>query len=62
MSSSVKHRIGVVVPGVNTVVEGWYPYAVPEDVRVHVARMLIGQDVTHDSLREMDGRASTTWN
>ena len=48
-------RIGVVVPSVNTVIEGWYPYAVPSDVRVHVNRMLIGQAVTAASLREMDG-------
>lgn len=48
-------RIGVVVPSVNTVIEGWYPYAVPSDLRVHVNRMLIGEAVTSASLREMDG-------
>ncbi|MBU8808177.1 hypothetical protein KL953_04660 [Mycolicibacterium goodii] len=47
-------RIGVVVPSVNTVIEGWYPYAVPAGVRVHVNRMLIGQTVTAASLEEMD--------
>jgi maleate isomerase len=48
-------RIGVVVPSVNTVIEGWYPYALPADVRLVVNRMLIAQTVTAQSLREMDG-------
>jgi len=46
--------IGVVVPSVNTVVEGWYPRVVPESVRVNVGRMLIGSTVTPEVLREMD--------
>lgn len=48
-------RIGVVVPSVNTVVEGWFPYVLPSDVRLHVGRMLIGQAVTAGTLHEMDG-------
>jgi len=48
-------RIGVVVPSVNTVVEGWFPYVLPSDVRLHVGRMLIGQAVTAETLHEMDG-------
>jgi maleate isomerase len=48
-------RIGVVVPSVNTVIEGWYPYFLPADVRLVVNRMLIAKTVTAESLREMDG-------
>jgi maleate isomerase len=49
-------RIGVIVPSVNTVVESWYPHVAPQGVSVHTGRMLIGQTVTVDSLREMDLR------
>lgn len=48
-------RIGVVVPSVNTVIEGWYPSVLPTDLRLAINRMLIGAAVTTASLREMDG-------
>jgi maleate isomerase len=47
-------RIGVVVPSVNTIIETWYPRIAPNGVTVHIARMLLGQVVTPESLREMD--------
>jgi maleate isomerase len=34
-------RLGVIVPSVNSVVEAWYPRAVPDGVSVHFARMLM---------------------
>ena len=49
------HRVGVVVPSVNTVIEAWYPKVLPPGIGLNVARMLIGQTVTPEVLREMDG-------
>lgn len=48
-------RLGVVVPSVNTVVEGWYPYVLPEGIHLATGRMLIGSAVTAETLKEMDG-------
>jgi len=47
-------RIGCVLPSVNTVVEQWYPNAMPLGVSVHFARMLIGSEVTDEALDAMD--------
>jgi len=47
-------RIGVSVPSVNSVVEAWYPRAVPEGVSVHFARMLMPEGTSPDRIIEMD--------
>jgi maleate isomerase len=47
-------RLGVIVPSVNTVVEEWYPRAVPDGVSVHFARMLIGAGTSPERIIAMD--------
>ena len=47
-------RLGVIVPSVNIVVEGWYPRAVPEGVSVHFARMLIADGSSPEKIIAMD--------
>lgn len=54
MTKSEEVRIGVTVPSVNSVVEAWYPRAVPEHVSVHFARMLMPSDATPERIIEMD--------
>lgn len=47
-------RLGVIVPSVNTVVEAWYPTAVPAGVSVHFARMLMPEGTSPERIVEMD--------
>jgi len=47
-------RLGVIVPSVNTVVEAWYPAAVPARVSVHFARMLMPEGTSPERIVEMD--------
>ena len=47
-------RLGVIVPSVNSVVEAWYPRAVPERVSVHFARMLMPAGTSPERIIEMD--------
>jgi maleate isomerase len=47
-------RLGVIVPSVNSVVEAWYPRAVPEEVSVHFARMLMPAGTSPERIIEMD--------
>jgi maleate isomerase len=47
-------RLGVIVPSVNSVVEAWYPRAVPEGVSVHFARMLMPAGTSPERVIEMD--------
>ena len=54
MTKSEEVRIGVTVPSVNSVVEAWYPRAVPEHVSVHFARMLMPSDATPERIIQMD--------
>src|ERR1041385_902252 len=47
-------RLGVIVPSVNSVVEAWYPKAVPDHVSVHFARMLMPAGTSPERIIEMD--------
>ncbi len=47
-------RLGVIVPSVNIVVEGWYPRVVPDSVSVHFARMLIADGSSPEKIIAMD--------
>lgn len=47
-------RLGVIVPSVNSVVEAWYPRAVPAGVSVHFARMLMPAGTSPERIIEMD--------
>jgi maleate isomerase len=47
-------RLGVIVPSVNSVVEGWYPRVVPNGVSVHFARMLIADGSSLEKIIAMD--------
>jgi maleate isomerase len=47
-------RLGIIVPSVNSVVEAWYPKAVPEGVSVHFARMLMPAGTSPERIIEMD--------
>lgn len=47
-------RLGVIVPSVNSVVEAWYPRAVPDGVSVHFARMLMPAGTSPQRIIEMD--------
>jgi maleate isomerase len=47
-------RLGVIVPSVNSVVEAWYPRAVPDRVSVHFARMLMPAGTSPERIIEMD--------
>jgi maleate isomerase len=47
-------RLGVIVPSVNIVVEGWYPRVVPDGVSVHFARMLIADGSSPEKIIAMD--------
>lgn len=47
-------RLGVIVPSVNTVVEEWYPTAVPAGISVHFARMLMPEGTSPERIVEMD--------
>src|SRR6266481_8124808 len=47
-------RLGVIVPSVNIVVEGWYPQIVPDGVSVHFARMLMPPGTSPERIIEMD--------
>jgi maleate isomerase len=47
-------RLGVIVPSVNSVVEAWYPRAVPDGVSVHFARMLMPAGSSPERIIEMD--------
>src|SRR5438874_8004541 len=47
-------RLGVIVPSVNSVVEAWYPKAVPDGVSVHFARMLMPAGTSPERIIEMD--------
>jgi maleate isomerase len=47
-------RLGVIVPSVNSVVEAWYPRAVPVGVSVHFARMLMPAGTSPERIIEMD--------
>lgn len=46
-------RIGVIIPSVNTVVEGWMPKAVPDGVTLHVGRIPIASDTSVAALTAM---------
>lgn len=46
-------RIGVVIPSVNTVVEEWFPRAVPAGVSIHVSRVPISAAATAAAVEEM---------
>lgn len=47
-------RLGVVLPGVNTVVESWYPAVLPSPVHLAVNRMHLDARLTPEALAEMD--------
>jgi maleate isomerase len=47
-------RLGVVVPGINTVVEPWFAKAVPTGVSVHASRMLLAPALSPQSVIDMD--------
>lgn len=47
-------QVGVIVPSVNSVVEGWYPKVVPDGVSVHFARMLMPAGTSPERIIEMD--------
>ena len=47
-------RLGIIVPSVNSVVEAWYPKAVPDGVSVHFARMLMPAGTSPERIIEMD--------
>src|SRR3979411_1783316 len=47
-------RLGIIVPSVNSVVEGWYPRVVPEGVSAHFARMLMPAGTSPERIIEMD--------
>ena len=47
-------RLGVIVPSVNSVVEAWYPRAVPDGVSLHFARMLMPAGTSPERIIEMD--------
>ena len=54
-----KVRLGVIVPSVNSVVEAWYPKAIPDGISVHFARMLMPAGTSPERIIEMnrtDGR------
>jgi maleate isomerase len=47
-------RLGVVLPGVNTVVEPWFSRVVPQHVNVHASRMLMPPELSAEGIIEMD--------
>ena len=51
---AIETRLGVIVPSVNSVVEAWYPRAVPDGVSVHFARMLMPPGTSPERIIEMD--------
>lgn len=52
-SSESRARIGIVIPSVNTVVEEWFPNAVPRGVSVHVSRVPISSSASTAAVEEM---------
>jgi maleate isomerase len=46
-------RIGIIIPSVNTVVEGWMPKAVPDGVTLHIGRIPIANDTSVEALTAM---------
>ena len=54
MPCSVRARLGVILPSVNTVVEPWFNAACPPGVTVHAARMFLDNNLTRDALVRMD--------
>ncbi len=51
---AIRARIGLVVPGINTIMEPWAARVLPSDVTVHTARMLLQDALTPEGIREMD--------
>ena len=51
---SVRARLGVIVPSVNTVVEPWFSAVCPPGVTVHAARMFLDNNLTPEALVRMD--------
>ena len=54
MNSTVRARLGVVVPSVNTVVEPWFNAVCPDGVTVHASRMLLDANLTAEAVLRMD--------
>ncbi|WP_233214156.1 maleate cis-trans isomerase family protein [Pollutimonas nitritireducens] len=50
----VRARLGIILPGVNTVVEPWFGRVVGADISVHASRMLLTSQVTAEALQRMD--------
>lgn len=50
-------RIGLILPSINTVVEPWFNKEAPEGVSFHASRMLLGKQVTPESVNEMSSFA-----
>jgi len=48
------HRLGVIVPSVNTVVEPWFNAVRPSEVTIHAARMFLDSNLTADAVVRMD--------
>lgn len=47
-------RLGVILPGVNSVVEPWYNEVLAPDIFLHATRMLLASEVTAEALQRMD--------
>jgi len=52
--NTLRARLGVVVPSVNTVVEPWFSRACPAGVSVHASRMLLDNALSPESIVRMD--------
>jgi maleate isomerase len=50
----VRARLGVVLPGVNTVVEPWFNAVCPRGVRIHASRMFLANHLTPEAVVRMD--------
>jgi maleate isomerase len=53
-TAGVRHRIGVVVPSVNTIIEPFFNRATEADTSIHAARMFLANDLSADAVIEMD--------
>ncbi|MEZ5850512.1 MAG: hypothetical protein R3D68_07675 [Hyphomicrobiaceae bacterium] len=51
---AIRARIGLVVPGINTIMEPWAARVLPTGVTLHAARMLLQDALTPEGIREMD--------
>jgi maleate isomerase len=50
-------RVGIILPSVNTVMEAWFPRAVPEGVSFHTARIPLAGDECSNPLDALDQMA-----